>query len=73
MFFVRVRVIRSEAPLPRLPLTWGDLSEPAAGRALAHQVTTIPFNSMTVDLCTAACRDADFVLAGVEYAGECCV
>ncbi|KAH0543417.1 hypothetical protein FGG08_002275 [Glutinoglossum americanum] len=27
--------------------------------------------SMTVELCTAACHAAGFVLAGVEYAGEC--
>lgn len=48
------------------------VSEPAVGRALTHQITAIPYDEMTVDLCTAACRAASFILAGVEYAGECC-
>ena len=27
---------------------------------------------MTVALCTSACHAAGYVLAGVEYSGECC-
>lgn len=28
--------------------------------------------AMTVALCTSACKAANFLYAGVEYAGECC-
>jgi hypothetical protein len=28
--------------------------------------------AMTVALCTSACQAANFIYAGVEYAGECC-
>ena len=28
--------------------------------------------NLTVALCTSACQAAGYILAGVEYAGECC-
>lgn len=50
----------------------GCYSEGATGRALTHGVGTIPAAEMTVAKCTAACQNAGFILAGVEYGGECC-
>lgn len=48
-------------------------SEGTTGRALPNGVTTTGGSSkMTVDLCTQACQAAGYVLAGVEYAQECC-
>jgi hypothetical protein len=43
------------------------------GRALPNGVTT-PGGSalMTVALCTSSCQAAGYLLAGVEYSGECC-
>lgn len=47
-------------------------SEGTTGRALTYGVGGIPGNQMTVAKCTAACANANFILAGVEYSGECC-
>jgi hypothetical protein len=48
-------------------------SEGTTGRALPNDVTTPGGPAkMTVDLCTSACQAAGYVLAGVEYAQECC-
>ena len=43
------------------------------GRALPIG-TAVPGGSgkMTVEACTTACRAGNYVLAGLEYAGECC-
>lgn len=46
--------------------------EGAAGRTLTTLITTIPAAQMTVAKCTAACQAGGFILAGVEYSGECC-
>ena len=47
--------------------------EGTTGRALPNGVTTTGGSSeMTVDLCLTACHTAGYLLAGVEYAGECC-
>jgi hypothetical protein len=47
--------------------------EGTTGRALPNGVTT-PGGSelMTVALCTSSCQTAGYLLAGVEYSGECC-
>jgi hypothetical protein len=47
--------------------------EGTTGRALPNGVTT-PGGSalMTVALCTSSCQAAGYLLAGVEYSGECC-
>ena len=50
----------------------GCYSEGTTGRTLTHGVGSIPNADMTVDLCTAACHTAGFILAGLEYGGECC-
>ena len=43
-------------------------------RALANGVaTTGGSNALTVALCTSACKSANYLYAGVEYAGECCM
>ncbi|OBR15647.1 WSC domain-containing protein [Colletotrichum higginsianum IMI 349063] len=49
----------------------GCYSEGTTGRALTYGVGGIPGNQMTVAKCTAACANANFILAGVEYSGEC--
>ncbi|KAK0632014.1 hypothetical protein B0T14DRAFT_490452 [Immersiella caudata] len=51
----------------------GCYSEGTTGRTLTHGVSgaTIPGSEMTVDRCTAACLNANYLLAGVEYGGEC--
>ncbi|KND94716.1 putative fungistatic metabolite [Tolypocladium ophioglossoides CBS 100239] len=49
----------------------GCYSEGTTGRALTQGINTIPGAQMTVAGCTAACKAAGYVLAGVEYAGEC--
>ncbi|KXX74964.1 putative fungistatic metabolite [Madurella mycetomatis] len=49
----------------------GCYSEGTTGRALTHVVDSIPGAELTVDLCTAACLDGDYILAGVEFGGEC--
>jgi hypothetical protein len=47
--------------------------EGTTGRTLPNGVTTTGGSSaMTVDLCTSACQTAGYLLAGLEYAGECC-
>jgi len=50
----------------------GCYSEGTTGRALTEGVGSIPGAEMTVAKCTAACKTAGFILAGVEYSGECC-
>lgn len=49
-------------------------SEGATGRTLPYDVggDVIPTANMTVAKCTAACKAAGYILAGVEYSGECC-
>lgn len=51
----------------------GCYSEGTTGRALTYGVpgSVIPGGEMTVAKCTAACLAANFLLAGVEYGGEC--
>ncbi|KAK5663389.1 hypothetical protein OQA88_3817 [Cercophora sp. LCS_1] len=51
----------------------GCYSEGTTGRALTHGVpgSVVPGGEMTVEKCTAACLAANFLLAGVEYGGEC--
>ncbi|EFQ26203.1 WSC domain-containing protein [Colletotrichum graminicola M1.001] len=50
----------------------GCYAEGTTGRALTYGVGTVPAGQMTVAKCTAACAAANFILAGVEYSGECC-
>lgn len=40
-------------------------------RTLSHTDTSIQFSNMTVALCTSACGNNGYTLAGVEYSGEC--
>ncbi|KAK4237144.1 glyoxal oxidase [Achaetomium macrosporum] len=47
----------------------GCYAEGTTGRALTYGVGGI--DGMTVAKCTAACRAANYILAGVEYGGEC--
>lgn len=55
------------------PFTLREYREGTTGRALPNGVTTAGGSAeMTVDLCLAACQADDYVLAGMEYAGECC-
>jgi hypothetical protein len=49
----------------------GCYAEGTTGRALTHGAG-IPGADLTVAKCTAACRAANYILAGVEYGGECC-
>lgn len=49
----------------------GCYAEGATGRALTQGVNTIPEAQMTVTKCTAACKAAGYILAGVEFGGEC--
>jgi hypothetical protein len=51
----------------------GCYAEGTTGRALTYGVSgaTVPGAEMTVDRCTAACLAANYLLAGVEYGGEC--
>ncbi|KAK3336500.1 glyoxal oxidase-like protein [Cercophora scortea] len=49
----------------------GCYAEGTTGRALTYGVGSIPNAEMTVAKCTAACHTAGYILAGVEYAGEC--
>ncbi|PHH72353.1 hypothetical protein CDD82_6023 [Ophiocordyceps australis] len=46
-------------------------SEGAEGRALGHGVNTVAGDNMTVARCLSACGTDGYVLAGVEYGGEC--
>ncbi|KAL2154832.1 hypothetical protein VTH82DRAFT_3508 [Thermothelomyces myriococcoides] len=48
----------------------GCYTEGRTGRALTYN-PGLPGANMTVDICTAACLEADYILAGVEYGGEC--
>ncbi|KAG7293052.1 hypothetical protein NEMBOFW57_003098 [Staphylotrichum longicolle] len=48
----------------------GCYSEGTTGRALTYGAG-LPGADMTVAKCTAACRAANYILAGVEYSGEC--
>ncbi|KAL2134895.1 hypothetical protein VTI74DRAFT_10530 [Chaetomium olivicolor] len=49
----------------------GCYAEGTTGRALTYGAGGIPNAEMTVAKCTAACRAAGYILAGLEYAGEC--
>ncbi|KAF4624843.1 hypothetical protein G7Y89_g13327 [Cudoniella acicularis] len=50
----------------------GCYSDSVAYRTLANEVATAGGSSaMTVGLCVAACQSAGYVLAGVEYGGQC--
>ncbi|KAM7191558.1 putative fungistatic metabolite [Naviculisporaceae sp. PSN 640] len=49
----------------------GCYTEGTTGRTLTYGVGSIPPAQMTVALCTAACHNAGYTLAGVEYGGEC--
>lgn len=49
----------------------GCYSEGTTGRALTYVVNSIPSQNMTVKGCTNACHAAGYILAGVEYSGEC--
>ncbi|KAL2141040.1 hypothetical protein VTI28DRAFT_2930 [Corynascus sepedonium] len=48
----------------------GCYAEGNTGRALTYDAG-LPGGDMTVAKCTAACRAANYILAGVEYGGEC--
>ncbi len=50
----------------------GCYAEGTTGRALTYGAG-LPAASMTVATCTAACRAVNYILAGVEYSGECCL
>lgn len=47
-------------------------SEGTTGRALTYTVNSIAATNMTVASCTEACYTAGYILAGVEYASQCC-
>ncbi|KAH8891648.1 glyoxal oxidase like protein [Thozetella sp. PMI_491] len=49
----------------------GCYSEGTTGRTLSTAIGSIPAANMTVASCTTACKAAGFILAGLEYAGEC--
>ncbi|KAK3940061.1 glyoxal oxidase-like protein [Diplogelasinospora grovesii] len=49
----------------------GCYSEGTNGRALAYGLGGVPGANMTVSKCTAGCLAAGYILAGVEYGGEC--
>lgn len=49
----------------------GCYTEGKTGRALTYGAG-LPSADLTVAKCTAACRAANYILAGVEYGGECC-
>lgn len=52
-------------------VSMGCYAEGTTGRALGYNAG-LPGADMTVAKCTAACHAANYVLAGVEYGGECC-
>jgi hypothetical protein len=59
---------------PTVPAGWESLgcyNDTVGDRTLETEIYSIPGNSMTVELCTAACLAAGFTISGVEYAGEC--
>lgn len=47
----------------------GCYTDSVAARTLGHPY---PANPMTVEKCLASCQAAGYILAGVEYAQECC-
>lgn len=49
----------------------GCYTEGTTGRTLTYAANTIPNAEMTVAKCTAACLAANYILAGLEYGGEC--
>jgi hypothetical protein len=49
----------------------GCYAEGTTGRALTYGAG-LPAAGVTVATCTAACHAANYILAGVEYSGECC-
>jgi hypothetical protein len=50
----------------------GCYSEGTTGRTLTNAPGGVLAAEMTVAKCTAACHAANYILAGVEYGGECC-
>lgn len=75
----RLSIYYSSAPVGPLPNPGvnnythvGCYAEGTTGRALTNGIGSIPGDQMTVAKCTAACRAANFLLAGVEYSGQCC-
>lgn len=49
------------------------IREGTTGRVLQEMVDTPGgVDLMTVDLCTTACENAGYSLAGIEYGQECC-
>jgi hypothetical protein len=55
-------------PLPSSWATLGCYTDDVGNRVLSQGIN-IP--SLTVDKCVAACSDAGYTIAGVEYGGEC--
>lgn len=51
---------------------WHNHREGTTGRALTYGMYGVPADEMTVKKCVVGCADANFILAGVEYGGECC-
>jgi hypothetical protein len=49
----------------------GCYAEGTTGRALTYNAG-LTGSDLTVAKCTAACAAANYILAGVEYSGECC-
>ncbi|PHH91458.1 hypothetical protein CDD83_359 [Cordyceps sp. RAO-2017] len=49
----------------------GCYSEGTTGRALTQGTNSVPEAQMTVAKCTAACTASGYILAGLEYGGEC--
>jgi hypothetical protein len=49
----------------------GCYAEGTTGRALTYGAG-LSGSDLTVEKCTAACHAANYILAGVEYGGECC-
>ncbi|OLN88507.1 WSC domain-containing protein-like protein 1 [Colletotrichum chlorophyti] len=49
----------------------GCYAEGTTGRTLTYNAGSVPAGEMTVAKCTSACHDLNFILAGVEYSGEC--
>lgn len=59
------------APITSCPVTWsstGCFSDNPSNRALSFEVIA---GGATVESCTAACAEANFLYAGLEYFGQC--
>jgi hypothetical protein len=62
------------ASLP--PTGWislGCYTDEVGDRTLTTEIYSIPGSNMTIQACLDACLIAKYPLAGVEYAGECCM